>query len=167
MSTRTKRGPGAGKSNRGQKQARTHQVYGTETLLSRLEGVKKAGPQAWTAKCPSHADKSPSLAVRELDDGRTLLHCFAGCHAEEVLSAVGLDMSALFPDRLLPAGGGASPVKRAWSANELIELAAHKAAVVVLATYDMLEGRPVDRDELISAARVLGDIHEEVTRGHH
>lgn len=54
-------------------------------LVERLGG-------RWTAngglcRCPAHEDRTPSLSVRP---GRTrlLLHCFAGCSAEEVLRAL-------------------------------------------------------------------------------
>jgi putative DNA primase/helicase len=58
-------------------------------LLGRLEGVRPAGPNSWTARCPAHDDRDPSLSVA-LRDGRVLLHCFAGCAPEAVLEAVGL-----------------------------------------------------------------------------
>src|SRR5688572_14317958 len=67
-----------------------------ETLLSRLHGVRKTGPDRWLAKCPAHQDRTASLSVRD-DGGRTLVHCFALCEPEDVLGAVGLDWSALFP----------------------------------------------------------------------
>jgi hypothetical protein len=51
------------------------------------------------ARCPAHDDRDPSLSVREADDGRCLVHCFAGCPTEEVIGAVGLKWSDLFePD---------------------------------------------------------------------
>ena len=65
-------------------------------LLNRLEKVKGSKGR-WTACCPAHGDKSPSLAVTMLDDGRILLKCFAGCSAYEIVSAVGMDMTDLFP----------------------------------------------------------------------
>lgn len=54
-------------------------------LLARLDAVKPTGPGRWLARCPAHEDRSPSLSIRELDDGRTFVHCFAGCYALEVL----------------------------------------------------------------------------------
>lgn len=67
-------------------------------LLSRLEKVKETGADRWVACCPAHADRSPSLSIRD-DDGKVLLHCFAGCSAIDVLAAVGLDWDAVFPTR--------------------------------------------------------------------
>jgi hypothetical protein len=69
------------------------------SLLERLQEVRSVGTGRWVARCPAHEDRSPSLSVRELDDGRVLLHDFAGCEVEAVLGAVGLNMAALFPPR--------------------------------------------------------------------
>jgi hypothetical protein len=72
-----------------------------DVLLSRLDKARRTGQDRWIACCPAHGDKSPSLAVRELDDGRVLIHCFAGCDVSSVLSAVNLEMDDLFPPRPL------------------------------------------------------------------
>jgi len=60
-----------------------------EVLLGRLEGVRRAGPSSWMARCPAHPDRNPSLSV-SVKEGKLLLHCFAGCPPEAVLGAVGL-----------------------------------------------------------------------------
>ena len=70
-----------------------------DTLLSRLDGVRQTGAGRWIAKCPGHQDRRASLSVRELDDGRVLVHDFAGCSVEEILSAAGLTFDALFPEK--------------------------------------------------------------------
>jgi hypothetical protein len=68
-------------------------------LLDRLEGVKALGSGRWTAKCPAHGGKSSnSLSVRT-EGERTLFHCFAGCHPDDVLAAVSLRWRDLYPDR--------------------------------------------------------------------
>lgn len=72
-----------------------------DTLLAKLDGVRATGRGRWLAKCPAHADGSPSLSIRELDDGRVLLHCFALCSVADVLAAVGLDFDALYPPRAI------------------------------------------------------------------
>ena len=67
-------------------------------ILERLETHRKTSANQWVAVCPSHNDRSPSLHVREKEDGRILIHCKAGCGANEVLDALGLRYSDLFPD---------------------------------------------------------------------
>ena len=71
-----------------------------DALLDRLDGVKQTAPNRWIARCPAHDDHSPSLSIRELADGRILIHCFPGCDPSDVLAAVGLQMTALFPEPL-------------------------------------------------------------------
>jgi len=126
-----------------------------ETLLSRLKNVKRTGPGRWIARCPAHADKRASLSIRELDDSRTLVHCFAQCSVQEVVAAVGLDMTALFPDREIQHG---KPERRPIPAADILRCVAFEALVVSVAASAMLAGEPlnsVDRERLTLAAARL------------
>ena len=67
-----------------------------DTVLSRLPEARRAGGQHLT-RCPCHEDRRPSLGIRELDDGKVLLRCYAGCPTPEVIAALGLRWSDLFP----------------------------------------------------------------------
>jgi len=71
----------------------------------------------WT--CPAHDDHKPSLSVK-YRDGRVLLHCFAGCSAVAVASALNLHMSDLFDDRCEPAEKAAQhrPVAQSTKAEK-------------------------------------------------
>ena len=44
--------------------------------------------QYGTACCPVHGDRSPSLSIRDGENGHILLHCFAGCAYEAVREAL-------------------------------------------------------------------------------
>ena len=66
-------------------------------LLSRLDKVKSFGKGRHAACCPAHKDSSPSLTITDKGE-RLLIHCFAGCGANEILSAIGLDYSVLYPE---------------------------------------------------------------------
>ncbi len=68
-----------------------------DLILSKLGKVKAAGAGKWKACCPAHADRDPSLSVREAVDGTILLHCWAGCETREVLAAIGFELRDLFP----------------------------------------------------------------------
>ena len=68
-----------------------------DNLLPRLEKLKKTNQDKWTALCPAHDDRTPSLSVRELDDGKVLLTCWAGCSIGEIVAALGLHLRDLFP----------------------------------------------------------------------
>jgi putative DNA primase/helicase len=59
--------------------------------------VQRGG--SWNAKCPAHADSTPSLTVSQSGDGRVLVNCFAGCKAEAVVAALGLTMRDLYAQK--------------------------------------------------------------------
>lgn len=40
------------------------------------------------ASCPAHEDPEPSLSIKGGEDGRALLHCFAGCKNSEIIAAL-------------------------------------------------------------------------------
>lgn len=71
-----------------------------DVLLSRLDGVRRTGEDSYVAKCSAHADRSPSLAIKLGRNGRTLIHCFAGCEPLDILEAVGLTLDDLFAEPL-------------------------------------------------------------------
>lgn len=112
-------------------------------FLNRLEKVQgKRGH--WIACCPAHEDKRPSLAITETDDGRILLKCFAGCSAYEVVSAVGMDLTDLFPkDQSFTPHNGNKPVKRAFYATDLMKIIQFEALITSIAAFDLSEGRQV------------------------
>lgn len=120
-----------------------------ESLLSRLQKVKgKNG--SWTACCPAHNDKGPSLAIREADDGRILLHCFAGCETLSVVQALGMDMTDLFPPdskrREYPVEGKPR-MKPAFYASDLIRILAFEALVVSICAHDLRKGKALKDDD--------------------
>jgi len=67
----------------------------TSEILGKLHNVKRVHPGSWTARCPAHADKTPSLSVKE-EAEKTLLYCHAGCAVDEILTALGLTAADLF-----------------------------------------------------------------------
>ncbi|MBE7562242.1 hypothetical protein H7F10_04560 [Acidithiobacillus sp. HP-6] len=129
-------------------------------VLSSLDSVKKTAPDRWMAKCPAHNDRRPSLSVRETEDGTVLLHCFAGCGAQEITSALGLSGSDLFPpsDRYSVTNTG--PTRRTVDYKSAL-LGIHTEAVVVasaavaLANGEALDDSAVER--LLTAERRVSD----------
>lgn len=67
-----------------------------DKLLPRLAKVREVASSQWVARCPAHADQHPSLRIRELNDGKVLVKCWAGCSAQDVCGAVGLTLRDLF-----------------------------------------------------------------------
>jgi hypothetical protein len=71
-----------------------------EPLLQRLEALQRQG-NGWRARCPACGGTSRKVAIAERD-GRVLVHCFAGCRGDDVLTAVGLRWADLHPPRHWP-----------------------------------------------------------------
>jgi hypothetical protein len=126
-----------------------------ETLLAHLDKVRRTGASRWIARCPAHDDKSPSLAVRELDDGRVLIHCFSGCSAADVLRAAGLDFDALFPERPI---GDRKPERRPFSAADALRCLAFEGTVILLAAQDASEGRALSAGDVERLAVAIGRV---------
>jgi hypothetical protein len=61
-------------------------------VLGRLDGVRRTR-RGWSARCPSHRDRSPSLSIAEGIGGRLLLHCHAGCEYDAIAVALKLQRS--------------------------------------------------------------------------
>ncbi len=133
---------------------------GVDVLLSRLEKVRRAGAGKWQARCPAHDDRGPSLSVRELEDGRTLVHCFAQCAVEDVLTAVGLTFDTLFPERPPPAEGFRRQ-RQPFFKPDVFAAARHEIAVVHLIACDMHKGKAIteaDYERLFSSVDRLNEI---------
>ena len=132
------------------------------TLLSRLDGVKPTGHGKWMARSPCRKDRTPSLSVRELEDGRTLLHDFGGASVEEVLTAVGLTFSDLYPERPSQTEG-VPPVRRPWIPADAFEVARLEVGIAALIACDMRAGKTVaegDYERLLTACSRLERIAE-------
>jgi len=75
-----------------------------QAVLDRLSVASRNGEKAMSF-CPAHDDRNnPSLSLKA-ENGRLLLHCFAGCHPEDIVSKIGLGMKDLFSE-----GGGRSSI---------------------------------------------------------
>lgn len=82
----------------------------TERVRQALEvnGCDPRGPEEkFTARCPAHDDRHPSLVVTAGADGRALVYCHAGCRITEVLTALNLQWSDLFVE--VTPGRGSGP----------------------------------------------------------
>lgn len=123
-----------------------------ENILSRLDKVRRTGPDRWIACCPAHEDRSPSLAIRECDDGRILCRCFAECSFESIVAAVGLDMAEWFPPSPI------EPVKsssRPFPAADVLAVLADETMIVAVAASRVAKGFELtaeDKERLLLAA---------------
>ncbi len=93
------------------------------------------------AQCPAHDSHGYglTLSLAETAEGAVLLHCHAGCQAEQVLAAVGLQPADLYPSasetRGRGRGGGAPSIGTSWrgvaAAADQLEDAARAADPVL------------------------------------
>jgi DNA primase len=59
----------------------------TAETIAKALGGRKAG-SGWTARCPAHDDRTPSLSIRDAEDNKVLVRCHAGCGQERVVTAL-------------------------------------------------------------------------------
>ena len=136
-----------------------------ENFINRLDKVKGRNG-SWTACCPAHEDKSPSLSVREGEDGRVLVHCFGGCSVDQIVSAIGMDMTDLFPPdekRRDYAVTGKPRMKPAFFASDLMRIIHFEALVVQIVAFDIANNKPVTeetRERMLTAYQRI----DEATR---
>ena len=126
------------------------------TLLDRLQKVRARGPANWTAACPAHADAHPSMTIKELEDGRVLVHCFAGCSVEAIVGALGLELDALFPPRPVEHAAG---LRRSFPAADVLACVAEECLIVANASSILRQGGSLPDAEherlMVAAERIL------------
>lgn len=124
-----------------------------DALLSRLEKVKSSAG-GWVACCPAHEDKSPSLAIKETEDGRVLVHCFAGCSVESIINSLGLEFDALFPDKP-PTEHRVKGSQRPFPAHNVLAALRSDSLFVAVCAGNLAKGvelSDVERAKLMAAA---------------
>jgi hypothetical protein len=129
----------------------------TDQILSKLERVKHNGKGKWLACCPAHVDKSPSLAIKETDDGKILIHCFSGCHVSEIVGAIGLELSDLMPDDPLYKKGSKPPV---FNRYEMFDRLAFEVIILSIAVRQLLNGKTLDANDLLRVAQAESTIND-------
>ena len=136
-----------------------------ETILSHLDHVRQRQPGQWSARCPAHQDRAPSLSVREAHDGSVLLHCFGGCRVGDVVAALELDMAALYPPRET-TGREPKRTPRLLTASQALELLKAEVGLCAVAAANLAHGVALtepDRGRLNQAAARIAWLHEEST----
>lgn len=132
-----------------------------EQFLAKLDRAKPIGKNKYLASCPAHPDKSPSLAIKETDDGKILLHCFAGCHVTDIVAAVGLELSDLMPENPSYKKGNKPPK---FNKVELFDRLAFESLVLGLAIRQILANKQLSESDLarvLLAEQTIFDIERE------
>lgn len=130
-----------------------------EKLLTKLDGVKKTGKNRWMARCPSHKDRTQSLSVQEEDNGYILCHCHAGCDINQVMSAAGLDLSDLFPERLEDRSGKLPYLLL----SEALVVIKREVMIVAMCGSRLMQDQLTDKDRdrlFIAVSRINGALEK-------
>lgn len=126
-----------------------------DTLLSRLHKVRKNGKD-FMACCPAHEDGSPSLTIAEKEDGRILVHCFAGCETSDVLAAVGLEMKDVMPENV--GYHRRKPDRRPFNAMDVLCAVRLDLMQALIVCKDIQAGKVLTEEESLAMARITGRI---------
>jgi len=119
-----------------------------------FEKSYKSGKDEYQCLCPAHDDRTASLGIKEMPDGRILINCFAGCNAGDILGAVGLSFDDIVPKRL----GDFKPVSKPFNPYAVLKAISNETLLVALAALELGNGKTLpleDRDRLIIAAERL------------
>jgi hypothetical protein len=134
-----------------------------EALIARLEKARRIGAGRWSACCPAHPDRTPSLRIRELDDGRVLVKCFGqDCSFQDIVSAAGIDIEEMFPPEPAPMEGRNSE-RRPFLPLDVIDIILLEVTITALIACDMHKAKAVsdgDYDRLLVASGRLNHIAE-------
>jgi hypothetical protein len=126
-----------------------------EEFVSRLEKAKRTGNGSWLARCPAHQDRSPSLTVTEKEDGRILCFCFAGCGIEAITSAVGVEITDLFPPKAIEH---APRVARPFPVADVLAALADECEVLDIILHDIDWAVPLKQDDIERAKLAIDRI---------
>lgn len=127
-------------------------------LLARLDGVRETGPGKWIARCPAHEDRSPSLSVREVNDGTILIKCFAGCDTLAVCRSIGIEIRDLFPNQYVRRVDTRARGVPRLSAAERLELIEHEVTVAALLADEIARMRSATDEQAHRLALAAGRI---------
>lgn len=122
-----------------------------ETFLSLVEH-RQTGKDCGVFRVPTRKDRNMSGSYKIASDGRLLIHDHGGDSALEILNALGLSFSDLFPEKLTHHG---KPERRPFPAADVLRAIGYESLVVCAAAASLMSGEPftqVDRDRLMLAA---------------
>jgi hypothetical protein len=123
-----------------------------DLVLSRLDGFKlrESGCGRWRACCPAHGGSNPSaLSIGIGTNDTVLLRCWSGCDVDQVVQALGLDLTDLFPTKPVFGHGEPPPKRRRLlSAAQCLEVIAFECLLVWVAARNVAAGHPLTDNDL-------------------
>jgi hypothetical protein len=128
-------------------------------FLGYFEKSYRSGKDEYQCLCPAHNDKTASLSIKNLPDERILIHCFAGCAANDILEAVGLTFDDIVPKRL----GDFKPVSKPFNPYAVLKAISNETLLVALAGLEVANGKTLpqeDKDRLMMAVNRLREAYQ-------
>jgi len=136
----------------------------THQILSHFDKVRATSKNgSYNCLCPAHDDRSASLSIKICDDGRVLIHCFAGCDIQNILSSVGLTLDDIIPQRielLKPSG-------KAFNPFAILKNMKDEALFVYMCAREIEQGNPLqqtDKEKLLDTVQNLKEAYEYAQR---
>jgi uncharacterized ParB-like nuclease family protein len=125
-----------------------------EEIAERLNAKPTRGKtNAWTACCPAHADRSPSLSLKLATNGNILMYCFAGCSFVEICDSMGIDAGDLFQEKHVSKYDKTNKNKAYISGDAMLELLYKDVGFIeVFASALMRNETPTEKDYAILSA---------------
>jgi len=128
-----------------------------ETLLSRLKKVKSTSRNRWSCLCPSHQDKSPSMHVQLMDDGKILINCKAGCETYDIIQSIGLDWADVMPES--PTHHRQKPKSQVLYPSEALMLIQNESRIIMACAYAM-RNNTLTNNDLMRAEKAMQTINK-------
>lgn len=134
-----------------------------DNLLSRLTKVKKTGKDSFIACCPAHQDKSPSMTIREVEEGKLLIHCFAECSVENIIGAIGLDFADIMPDKVDDVIRKSRKIP--FSPADVLACVKADAGYLYLIMCELDKGNIFTQDQILKAKKAAARIYSAAELG--
>jgi len=118
-----------------------------EKLLSRVVH-RFTGSDHGIFRVPTRNDRRMSGTFKIEDDGRLLIYDHGGESATQILAAIGLELSDLYPE---PLHGHRKGSRRPFPAADCLRAVAFEGTVMLAIGTAMLAGEAWDRERLVIA----------------
>ena len=134
-----------------------------DNFVSRLSKAKRTGNDSYIACCPAHEDRSPSMTVREVEDGMLLIHCFAGCGIDAIAGAIGFSVSDLMPDKKPDEVRNARRIP--FSPSDVLACTKNDAALIYVVMCDLDKGKELTEKQIKDAKKASARIYSAANMG--
>ena len=127
--------------------------------MNHFDGVRETGNGQYSCRCPAHEDKSASLGIKEGDENRILLNCFAGCDVKSILESVGLDWKDILPDNKLYQAE-----KHKFNPFAVLKMIRDEVLIIGLASADIRKGKALNDEDHMRLMKAVGNVRDAYSK---